>query len=65
MTGRWLMPLVVIATALGALGAAPALDFSAALVVRSPGGKATGVEFDAGDVSSRLADRPVLHVKAG
>jgi hypothetical protein len=59
------MLAVLMAAALGAGGAAPASDFSAALQVRSPGGKATGVEIDAGGVSSRLARRPVLRVKVG
>lgn len=65
MTGRWAMLVIAVAAALAAAGAAPAADFAMTLQVQSPQGKATGVETDTGDVSSELAQRPVLRVKAG
>jgi len=54
----------LLAVAAFSAGVASASDFAATLQVQSPAGKASGVETDVGDVSSRLAQRPVLRVKA-
>ena len=65
MMRKWFVLVIVIATALGAAGVAAASDFTATLQVRSSAGKARGVETDTENISSRLARRPVLHVKVG
>lgn len=65
MIRRWFALVIVIATALGPVDIASASDFAATLQVRSPAGKASGVEIDTEDVSSQPARRPALHVKVG